>query len=429
MLAHIIPKGRKKTLYAISSLIFITVFYFYRKSQIGYFDLEKVKKLQRIRLDSAPFCLTKSRLSFDRYLERNSRYDYLEADTYSSPKVDLAGKKILQEGGGIGNAAILRKKYFFAINLYNNEEVIPYMIQELMLLFKFFGVENIFLSLYENGSKDNTKKLLRDFSEYLKTFDIKHDFVLEDGSRPKEFHRIEYLAKVRNRALDPLEKEKKKGRVYDKIIFMNDIFFCRNDILELVYQSDFQGSDLTCPLDFFSEPDWENKLIFRDTWVARDIEGSRFRQLFRELSDHPETKLRNDQKLPFQVQCSWNGVAVLNPKPFYDKDPLRFRRSHVGTGECSASECSLLCNDLWNRGFRRFVAVPEIMVSYRHRDAVYVDINYDKILSTNRTLVEKIKYIDGPSKIFCVGLEGMNILEPDQPDLWVNYTTTGVKVT
>ncbi|OLY83221.1 Alpha-1,3-mannosyltransferase CMT1 [Smittium mucronatum] len=428
MQAHIIPKGKKKSLYAISALIFMTVFYFYRKSQIGHFDLEKVKKLQRIKLESAPFCLTKSRLSFDRYLERNSRYDYLEADPYSNSKLDSAGKNFLKESGGGGDAAILRKKYFFAINLYNNEEAIPYMIQELMLLFKFFGVENIFLSLYENGSKDKTKSMLKDFSNYLKTFDIKHDIVLDDRSRPKEFHRIEYLAKIRNYALDPLEKEKKKGRVYDKIIFMNDIFFCRNDILELVYQSDLQVSDFTCPLDFFSESDWDPPLRFRDNWVARDIEGDRFSQILEELSDHPESQLRNEQRLPFQVQCSWNGVAVLNPKPFYDENPLRFRRSNIETGECSASECSLLCNDFWDRGFRRIVVVPEILVSYRHQDAVFLDSNYEELLKINRTLNEKIKYIDGPEQVFCAGLDGMNILEPDQPDLWVNYTTTGAKV-
>ncbi|OLY79919.1 Alpha-1,3-mannosyltransferase CMT1 [Smittium mucronatum] len=209
---------------------------------------------------------------------------------------------------------------------------------------------------------------------------------------------------------------------------MNDIFFCRNDILELIYQSDFQGSDFTCPLDYLSVSGNAPILLFRDTWVARDIRGSRFGQSLDDLSYHFETRLRNTQKLPFQVQCSWNGVAILNPKPFYDKDPILFRRSHSDKGECSASECSLLCNDFWSRGYRRIVAVPEILVSYSLHDAVLLDTYYDRALKTIKTLNEKIKYVDGPQKILCVGLEGNNIIEPDMPGIWVNYTTGETKV-
>ncbi|OLY78431.1 Alpha-1,3-mannosyltransferase CMT1 [Smittium mucronatum] len=408
----------------------MSIFFFYARLRSVCYDTKKVKALLEDKLGYSNFCFTSSRILFDRYLERDGRYEYLEAG--SSPNFikkrasienDLFDERI--DNSTNSNS---KRKYFFAMNLFNNEEAIPYIRHELMLLFKFFGHENVYLSIYENGSKDNSKALLRDFSKVLELFDIKHKIVLENDPRPKEFHRIQYLAKVRNLALVPLEEQRRNGQVYDKIIFLNDILFCRNDILELVYQSDFQGSDLTCSLDFFSDLEKDPPLLFRDTWVARDIKGSRFNQSLEELSDHPESRQRNDQKLPFQVQCSWNGAAILNPKPFYDENPLRFRRSQVGTSECSASECSLLCNDLWNRGFRRFVVVPEIMVSYRLKDAVFADYNYDKLLNITRTLDEKIQYIDGPEKIFCIGLDGMSIIEPDQPDRWVNYTNTGTKV-
>ncbi|OLY79996.1 Alpha-1,3-mannosyltransferase CMT1 [Smittium mucronatum] len=256
--------------------------------------------------------------------------------------------------------------------------------------------------------------MLRDFSNYMNVFDIKHTFVMENQPRPKIFHRIEYLAEIRNKALKPLKIERRKGRT--------------DDVLELIYQYDFQESDFTCPLDFQAVKKKNNELEFRDSWVARDLRGEKFRSALDLLSYHPETRRRNEQKLPFQVQCSWNGVAILNPKPFYEKNPISFRRSYSDLGECSASECSLLCNDFWSRGYKRIVAVPEILVSYRLEDAILLDPVYDKALKVNRTLEEKIKYVNGPPQVICVGLDGNNRINPDQPKLWVNYTTSGTEI-
>ncbi|OLY81346.1 Alpha-1,3-mannosyltransferase CMT1 [Smittium mucronatum] len=398
---------------------------------MNHFDIKKIRRLQDVELDSAFFCLTSSRKLFDKHLEREGRFDYLKTKKNlktQEGEYRIKNRNIYIQNSTKNNAPSKNLKFFFSMNLFNNEETIPYLILELMQLFKFLGSENIFLSIYENGSVDKTKDLLHEFSAYLKKFDIKHRIVTEKQSRPKNSHRIEYLAKVRNRALEPLEEEKIKGRIYDKIIFMNDIYFCRNDILELIYQSDFQGSDFTCPLDFHTISGEEPLIKFRDGWVARDIEGYGFVKELNSLSYHPESKLRNEQRLPFQVQCSWNGVAVLNPKPFYDKKPLRFRRSNLDIRECSASECSLLCNDFWDRGYRRIIVVPEILVSYRLRNAILLDLNYDYILNITQTLKEKIEYIDGPEKIICVGLESTEIDSPNKPEIWVNYTSGGTKV-
>ncbi|OLY81913.1 Alpha-1,3-mannosyltransferase CMT1 [Smittium mucronatum] len=424
-------RTRKAIFSVLSGLIFISVFYIFSRTTRGQFDIKKTKMLQAVELESAYFCLTRPRVSFDKYLERNGRYDYLNADINSFPrkKETLTNNENNLNQKNAKNTTIFKKdKYFFSINLHNNEEAIPYMIKELMQLFKYLGAENLYLSIYENGSMDKSKVMLNQFSIYLKKFDIKHSIVTDERSRPENSHRIDYLATVRNRALEPLEKEKKVGRVYDKIIFMNDIYFCRNDILELIYQSNFQGSDFTCPLDFHSVPAKGGIIEFRDSWVARDIEGNKFNPELEAVSNHPDSRLRNGQNLPFQVQCSWNGVGVLNSKPFYGKKPLRFRRSHVGTGECSASECSLLCNDFWSLGYRRIIVVPEILVFYRLKNAALLDPKYDLAINITQTLDEKIKYIDGPEKILCIGMEGVNAIDPDQPGLWVNYTNDGTKV-
>lgn len=35
-------------------------------------------------------------------------------------------------------------------------------------------------------------------------------------------------------------------------------------------------------------------------------------------------------------------------------------------GECSASECSLICNDYWEAGYGRIMMVPRVKLAYDH---------------------------------------------------------------
>jgi hypothetical protein len=44
------------------------------------------------------------------------------------------------------------------------------------------------------------------------------------------------------------------------------------------------------------------------------------------------------------VQSCWNGIAVLDPEPFYQPPHVKFRMARLPDGECSASECSLICS-------------------------------------------------------------------------------------
>ena len=46
------------------------------------------------------------------------------------------------------------------------------------------------------------------------------------------------------------------------------------------------------------------------------------------------------------MQSCWNGIAVLDPAPFYAPPHVKFRMARLPEGECSASECSLICSEL-----------------------------------------------------------------------------------
>ena len=43
------------------------------------------------------------------------------------------------------------QSYYIALNLFNNEEILPLLSEQLILLSHVVGVDNVFISIYENG--------------------------------------------------------------------------------------------------------------------------------------------------------------------------------------------------------------------------------------------------------------------------------------
>ncbi|OMJ17479.1 Alpha-1,3-mannosyltransferase CMT1 [Smittium culicis] len=388
------------------------------------------KKINDIKLSSVYFCKTDSRKKFDRDLEGNGTYDYLRFDSseYGPGSDDiLLTDQIRFKAGKIQNYLKNKKKIFFAINIFNNEDIIPYIIQEIALLIRFLGPENVFLSIYENGSNDKSKELLHEFNSFMDSLDVRFSIKTDDLQRPANYHKVQYLAEIKNRALIPLEEEHKKGYKYDKIVFFNDVVFCKNDILELIYQSDLQKSDITSPLDIHSAGN-SNHLNFTNSWTARDLDGNEINGNISNLIKHKQSAERYNQGLPTQVQCSLNGVSVLNAAPFYGNDPIRFRKSKFNTTECSASEYSLMCNDFWSKGFRRIVIVPNILVTHKKENIPLIDNNYQTFINKNVTLPELIPYVDGPELIQCRALVNNNTDAPGNILQWVKYTNDDTKV-
>lgn len=54
---------------------------------------------------------------------------------------------------------------------------------------------------------------------------------------------------------------------------------------------------------------------FYDLWVGRDVDGNLFKKEDPYATD-PYTLTRLPNGLPFPVKCCWNGLVVLNAKPF-----------------------------------------------------------------------------------------------------------------
>ncbi|KIJ25910.1 glycosyltransferase family 69 protein [Sphaerobolus stellatus SS14] len=217
----------------------------------------------------------------------------------------------------------------------------------------------------------------------------------------------------------------------------------------LIWQSRQQNAGITCAADYMFH-DEIGAPVFYDNWVARDINGTALENApFEAVFHHEESAERFQHHLPIQVQSCWNGIAVLDPAPFYKPPHVKFRMARIAEGECSASECSLICNDYWNAGYGRIVMVPRVKLAYdkrvfdiihpprRNLTAIrgYVRLGglpddpgsdpqdrswygpHDRLFVPEESDV--IDFQPGPEQVWCWGWDGAGDLDgPDVDPIW-----------
>lgn len=134
--------------------------------------------------------------------------------------------------------------YIASVN-WNNELILrSHWSQALVELAWKLGPENVYISIYESGSYDNTKGALMDLDVELDRLRIPRNITMspvthedEMAAPPggdgwivtprgkKELRRIPYLSRMRNLSLEPLHELNKLGIRFDKILFLNDVVF------------------------------------------------------------------------------------------------------------------------------------------------------------------------------------------------------------
>lgn len=300
-----------------------------------------------------------------------------------------------------------------AINLHNSEDILPNMVQQLWMLSEKVPKDALFVVVYESGSTDGTHEWLRVLSEVMRLRGVAHDIVTGGNITRGPEQRIEFLAAVRNAALqNALQLGRRLGTDAHTgyLVYINDVYFCHQDILNLVNH----GADVACAMDFkrslnsltherrrgFMVEDLSRRfrvpvliakvfarsftmfriwrrwlhgaasihgslpLLFYDIWVARDITGRKFIRGYPYVVHEPSAQ-QLAQGLPIPVYSCWNGLVAFKAEPFYDG--LRFR--WAGAAECPASECSLLLADLHARGYHNVLVDPLVRVAYSFQDA------------------------------------------------------------
>ncbi|KAF8674516.1 hypothetical protein RHS04_07154 [Rhizoctonia solani] len=275
-------------------------------------------------------------------------------------------------------SALYSKRTFIAINLLQNEELMPTLTRELVALIRVLGPDRVFVSIYENASMDLTVMHLRLLCKVLDALGTPYKVIAKGLMEPQQKehgHRISRLSSVRNAAMEPLQDL--DPLEFDNVLWLNDIFHCHTDVLELLLQKQKQGAVQACGLDFGP------KGLIYDRWVLRNMRGRPFynysdivdffssdityktRPMVLPLAEDSEDKSALERGNPFQVFSCWNGVTALSASVFAPPLSLRFRtalndRNSTDGVTDKASECYLSSVDLWKAGMGKIMVVPRV---------------------------------------------------------------------
>ncbi|KAF8202750.1 cryptococcal mannosyltransferase 1-domain-containing protein [Mycena galopus ATCC 62051] len=235
----------------------------------------------------------------------------LPIDHRFKERVELANRIPKPEGYGTG------EKIFIAAMFYNNGPVLPYWIKEFTKVIYYLGPENVFVSIVESNSGDNTAELLRGFDKTLEEMEVERRILIGDTSIPRPSDmgtappRIQFLAAVRNLVMEPLVEY----GGYTRVIFSNDVFIEAESVVELL---DTKGGDydMACGLDLAY---WG----LYDQWVIRDRLGRIASTLWPYfLEDTGFRAVMADEPAP--VFACWNGIIAVRADPFL---PIALRSS------------------------------------------------------------------------------------------------------
>lgn len=117
--------------------------------------------------------------------------------------------------------------YYIASNLYNSEAILPQYTKALLQFIQDVGPKNVFVSIYENNSKDQTPRMLRELDAEMQRYGVRRN--IRTDVKNKEFQekeRIDRLAHIRNEAMAPMLRDAPSGldhRTFSKVIFVNDV--------------------------------------------------------------------------------------------------------------------------------------------------------------------------------------------------------------
>ena len=276
------------------------------------------------------------------------------------------------------NASKGNIKFYITSNVVNIQNIIENYLTELKKLINYLGEKNVIVSIVENGdSTDNTRKYLKEFRYYLLRKNILNKFyldkVIEDPRKlnnPFEKYsrlRIEYFAKLRNKCMDFLYEIPNIDFKKTIIIFLNDIVFKYEDIINLLSTNN-EDYDVACGLDM-------NDNNFYDRWVSIDLDGSGLKKFFPFFINKEAQDLVVNHK-PIRVFSCWNGVIAFKASPLTDRKVLfRYKKNYSlpkyilnnDAKDYYESECTLFNIDLFNAGYTKKYINPDVRVTYKHK--------------------------------------------------------------
>lgn len=273
---------------------------------------------------------------------------------------------------------------FIALNLWENEPVLPLMREQLGVLIRALGPHRVYVSVFENGSRDGTAAQLGLLGAELDGLGVRNSIVSRNVpwrafcgeaqlssaaaalcrnessvecaklSRCPPSVRIPLMAAFRNMAMLPLYGVNSLSALSDMtagepgtpptpqslahlglpsragddavVLFLNDVLLRAEDAAALLATAGGPAAyDMACALDF-------EELKFYDTWVTRDLDGRRFSDWF------PYARRPADVRAvlagqPVHVYSCWNGAVAIRADALLlpaGQPPIAFRSSRPG---------------------------------------------------------------------------------------------------
>lgn len=293
-----------------------------------------------------------------------------------------------------------QQKIFIAVCLHNSENIMRHWTWELIRLsiaLKGTGSStNLFVSVYESGSTDNTPYHLDNLREHLKFLNIPNQ-VVHGGVTRNGRQRIPFLADMRNRAMLPLQNAK---TIYDQVLWLSDSLFCADGVLQMLAHAlpvgkGGLGADAVCGMDFaFWQHDAPNTCVFYDIWASHDMTGHNFRS-------QPPVVSVGEKRLaegkPFQVFSGWNAMVVFSADIF-QKEHIMFRSSREQLNECRCAETELIFRDMWTIGRGKIAVSPSAASAYNEAEFKQCAMNKQP---TQFDVGAKVAWMPAPEHVQC----------------------------
>ncbi|KAK4226566.1 cryptococcal mannosyltransferase 1-domain-containing protein [Podospora fimiseda] len=273
-----------------------------------------------------------------------------------------------------------RPRVFIASLHWNNEKILRSdWSKGVVELVNTLGPENVFVSVYESGSWDDSKGALRELDQELEKTGVQKKIVLDEETHAelvaktparegwitapdgkKKPRRIPYLSKLRNLSLQPLLDLAENGTTFDHVLFLGDVIFSISDILTLLTTNSGHYA-AACSLDFSKPPS------FYDTFALRDSSGHEHAtQTWPYFRSSRSRKALLSHSPAVPVSSCWNGIVAMPASSFLGISGLKFRgvSDTLATYHLEGSECCLIHADNPASKAKGVFLNPHVRVGY-----------------------------------------------------------------
>ncbi|KAH8665475.1 cryptococcal mannosyltransferase 1-domain-containing protein [Ilyonectria robusta] len=279
---------------------------------------------------------------------------------------------------------------------WNNEGIFRDSWNKALLdLVLALGPSNVFVSVYENGSRDGSKAALRELDNALNAVGASRNITLDktthadDIASPPlepgngwiktprgqiELRRIPYLARLRNISLQPLRDMAQHGTTFDYVLFLNDVVFTVADVLTLLNTNKGEYA-AACSLDFSKPPS------FYDTFALRDASGNEYASQMWPYFRSSTSRAAMKRSEPVPVTSCWNGMVFMPATSFVGENAIAFRGldDKLAAQHLEGSECCLVHTDNPSSAIRGVYLNPNVRVGYNR-------LAYDQVNPTGSWL-------------------------------------------